>query len=86
MLAGCHGCSESWSPDTLTRSTDGAKAPRGAQEQIFDSYGRRSNDELLLLYGFSLPQNIHNFVELLGQGEEVVHFFARFVWKWFPGK
>ena len=26
-------------------------------EQIFDSYGRRSNDELLLLYGFSLAQN-----------------------------
>lgn len=26
-------------------------------EQIFDSYGRRSNDELLLLYGFSLARN-----------------------------
>ena len=33
-------------------------------EQIFDSYGRRSNDELLLLYGFSLARNVHNFVEI----------------------
>ena len=29
-------------------------------EQIFDSYGRRSNDELLLLYGFSLPRNVNS--------------------------
>ncbi|CAE7434924.1 LSMT-L [Symbiodinium natans] len=35
-----------------------------AQEQVFDSYGKRSNDELLLLYGFSLEKNVHNFVEI----------------------
>ncbi|CAK9031918.1 5 bisphosphate carboxylase/oxygenase large subunit N-methyltransferase [Durusdinium trenchii] len=56
---------------SLPTSLDGSRLvllktdrPYGAQEQIFDSYGRRSNDELLLLYGFSLPQNIHNFVEI----------------------
>lgn len=38
--------------------------PYQGDEQIFDSYGRRSNDELLLLYGFSLTRNVHNFVEI----------------------
>lgn len=32
--------------------------PYQGDEQIFDSYGRRSNDELLLLYGFSLTRNV----------------------------
>lgn len=36
----------------------------GPKEQVFDSYGRRSNDELLLLYGFSLETNVHNYVEI----------------------
>lgn len=45
----------------VTMSTD---RPYQAQEQIFDSYGRRSNDELLLLYGFALAKNVHNFVEI----------------------
>ena len=33
-------------------------------EQIFVSYGQKSNAELLLLYGFSLDRNPFNAVEI----------------------
>ena len=33
-------------------------------EQVFISYGQKSNAELLLLYGFSLDRNPFNAVEI----------------------
>lgn len=34
-------------------------------EEVFNNYGPKSNDELLLGYGFCIPQNPHNTVPLM---------------------
>ena len=44
--------------------------PYQGDEQIFDSYGRRSNDELLLLYGFSLTRNAAQLLTGMLWGDE----------------
>lgn len=36
-----------------------------AGEEVFNNYGPKSNDELLLGYGFCIPQNPHNTVPLM---------------------
>eukprot|EP00195_Chlamydomonas_chlamydogama_P016294 CAMPEP_0202898958 /NCGR_PEP_ID=MMETSP1392-20130828/7333_1 /ASSEMBLY_ACC=CAM_ASM_000868 /TAXON_ID=225041 /ORGANISM="Chlamydomonas chlamydogama, Strain SAG 11-48b" /LENGTH=629 /DNA_ID=CAMNT_0049585031 /DNA_START=305 /DNA_END=2193 /DNA_ORIENTATION=+ len=38
----------------------GARASRG--EELFISYGDKSNEELMLLYGFAVPRNPHDLV------------------------
>ncbi|CAD7964137.1 unnamed protein product [Amoebophrya sp. A25] len=53
--------------------TEGAAAAGGEQNlhlelspgaEVFNNYGRKGNEELLLGYGFSLPDNPHNSVQL----------------------